>query len=113
MPIIPTDSGATLTRAAERAALWLTAHIAADGSIGGSRAPDLYFKVPSALALSGRRGTAALVLDWVAAHLLAADGTLRLPDEVERSRLVDTYGRGWVAWGAALCERRPAAGPGG
>ena len=21
---------------------------------------------------------------------------------------MDTYGRGWLAWGAALCERRPA-----
>ena len=92
-------------RAAERGAAWLTSHIDAGGCIGGSRAPGLYFKVPSALALNGRRGTAALVLDWIAAHLLAADGTLRLPDEVDRSRPVNTYDRGWLAWGAALCER--------
>ena len=100
----PTDSAA-VARSAERAAAWLTSHIDADGCIGGSRAPGLYFKVPSALALNGRRGTAALVLDWIAGHLLAADGTLRLPDEVDRSRPVNTYDRGWLAWGAALCER--------
>ena len=100
----PTDSGA-LPSAAERAAAWLTSHIDADGCISGSRDPGLYFKVPSALALNGRRGTAALVLDWIAGHLLAADGTLRLPDEVDRSRPVNTYDRGWLAWGAALCER--------
>ena len=100
----PTDS-APVASAAERAATWLTARIDADGCIGGSRAPGLYFKVPSALALNGRRGTAALVLDWITAHLLAADGTLKLPDEVDRSRPVNTYDRGWLAWGAALCER--------
>ncbi len=100
----PTDSGA-LSSAAERASAWLTSHIDADGCIGGSRAPGLYFKVPSALALNGRRGTAGVVLDWIAGHLLAADGTLKLPDEVDRSRPVNTYDRGWLAWGAALCER--------
>ena len=99
-----TDSGA-LSSAAERAAAWLTSQIDADGCIDGSRAPGLYFKVPSALALNGRRGPASLVLDWIAGHLLAADGTLRLPDEVDRSRPVNTYDRGWLAWGAALCER--------
>ena len=97
-----TDS---LSRAAGRAASWLASHIDADGCISGSRAPGLYFKVPSALALNGQRETAALVLDWIAAHLLAADGTLRLPEEVDRSRPVNTYDRGWLAWGAALCER--------
>lgn len=100
-----TDSGPAVARSAERAAAWLTSHIDADGCIGGNRAPGLYYKVPAALALNGRRGTAALVLDWIAAHLLAADGTLRLPDEVDRSRPVNTYDRGWLAWGAALCER--------
>ena len=100
-----TDSGPAVTRSAERAAAWLTSHIDADGCIGGNRAPGLYYKVPAALALNGRRGTAALVLDWIAAHLLAADGTLRLPGEVDRSRPVNTYDRGWLAWGAALCER--------
>ena len=88
-----------------RRPLGLTSHIDADGCIGGNRAPGLYYKVPAALALNGRRGTAALVLDWIAAHLLAADGTLNLPDEVDRSRPVNTYDRGWLAWGAALCER--------
>ena len=102
---LATDSGADVARAAERAATWLTSHIDADGCIGGNRAPGLYYKVPAALALNGRRGTAALVLDWIAAHLLAADGTLNLPDEVDRSRPVNTYDRGWLAWGAALCER--------
>ncbi len=99
-----TDTGA-LSSAAERATAWLTAHVDTDGCIGGSRAPGLYFKVPATLALNGRRGTAALVLDWIAGHLLAADGSLRLPDEVDRSRPVNTYDRGWLAWGAALCER--------
>ena len=98
-------SDAAIARSAERAAAWLAAHIDTDGCISGSRAPGLYFKVPATLALNGRRRTAALVLDWIAAHLLAADGTLRLPDEVDRSRPVNTYDRGWLAWGAALCER--------
>ena len=105
MPRIPTDSGPAVARSAERAAAWLTSHIDAYGCIGGNRAPGLYYKVPAALALNGRRGTAALVLDWIAAHLLAADGTLKLPGEVDRSRPVNTYDRGWLAWGAALCER--------
>ncbi|MCY4377057.1 MAG: hypothetical protein OXC31_25145, partial [Spirochaetaceae bacterium] len=65
----------------------------------------LYFKVPAALALNGRRGVAARVLDWIGRHLLAADGTPKLAAEVERERPVNTYDRGWLAWGAALCER--------
>ena len=63
------DSGA-LSSAAERAIAWLTADIDADGCIGGRCSPGYYFKVPAALALNGRRGTAALVLDWIAVHLL-------------------------------------------
>ena len=90
---------------AERGAVWLEERIDADGAIGGSDAPGLYFKVPAALALNGRRGVAARVLDWIADHLLAADGTLKLAAEVERERPVNTYDRGWLAWGAALCER--------
>jgi hypothetical protein len=91
--------------AAERGAAWVTDRVRADGSIGGNAAPGLYFKVPSALALNGRAGLAARVLDWIADHLLAADGTLKLAGEVERERPVNTYDRGWLAWGAALCER--------
>ena len=90
---------------AERGAVWLEERIDADGAIGGSDAPGLYFKVPAALALNGRRGFAARVLDWIARHLLAGDGTLKLAAEVERERPVNTYDRGWLAWGAALCER--------
>ena len=96
------DAAAT---AAERGAAWLDERIDADGSIGGSDAPGLYFKVPAALALNGRAGAAQRVLGWIAKHLLAADGSLKLAGAVERDRPVNSYDRGWLAWGAALCER--------
>ncbi len=91
--------------AVERGTAWLEERIDADGAIAGGDAPGLYFKVPAALALNGRRGAAARVLDRVARRLLAADGTLKLAAEVERERPVNTYDRGWLSWGAALCER--------
>ena len=99
------DAHPDVVEAAERGGAWLRERIDADGATGGSDAPGLYFKVPAALALNGRRGVAARVLDWIADHLLAADGTLKLAAEVERGRPVNTYDRGWLAWGAALCER--------
>ena len=95
----------TATTAADRGVAWLEERVDADGAVGGSDAPGLYFKVPAALALNGRRGVAARVLDRIARHLLAADGTLKLAGEIERERPVNTYDRGWLAWGAALCER--------
>ena len=99
------DAHPEVVEAAEQGVAWLRERIDAGGAIGGSDAPGLYFKVPAALALNGRRGVAARVLDRVADHLLAADGTLKLAGEVERERPVNTYDRGWLAWGAALCER--------
>ncbi len=103
--MVAVDAHPEVVEAAEQGVAWLRERIDAGGAIGGSDAPGLYFKVPAALALNGRRGVAARVLDRVADHLLAADGTLKLAGEVERERPVNTYDRGWLAWGAALCER--------
>ncbi len=73
-----------------------------DGKIAGNEAASLYYKVPVALALSGDVRGALRSLDWIAKHLLTKEGALSVPKEQSEGR---AYDRGWMIWGASLCQR--------
>jgi len=61
--------------AADRGVEWLVARIGADGHPGAGHCH--YYRIPWALALSGRRSEAAAVLTWVERTGLQANGDLR------------------------------------
>lgn len=98
-------SHADLDSGIDRALNWLSELSGSEGQLRDTEDPGAYFKLPAAWALAGRFGEANRSLNWIQERFLDSANHLALPAEVEQERPFNTYDRGWLAWGAMLCER--------
>lgn len=87
------------------ACAWLQSQVDQQGRVAASDQAALYYKMPASLALGGEWGAALRCLDWIAAHMLDDGRRLAIPADQEARRRMNTYDRGWLAWGAQTCGR--------
>jgi len=87
------------------ACAWLRNQVGDSGAIAGSDQAALYYKMPASLALGGAWETALRCLDWIGAHMVDKARRLAIPADQEARRRMNTYDRGWLAWGAQMCGR--------
>ncbi|MBV7335615.1 hypothetical protein KFU94_46695 [Chloroflexi bacterium TSY] len=88
----------------ERGMNWIAAQQRSDGSfcnredgVGG------YYKVPYALALTGRQREAQRLMNWIAAHHFTAEGDFRAPERKAHEPTHDAwpaYANAWLVQGA-------------
>ena len=105
--VAPENRLAAYAAARRRAVDFLLAHLNEDGSVGPTQEFVFYYRVPWALAVAGETSAAMRSLEWIARHMLDAEGAMRgsASPDAGRGRTTNTYPETILAFGAHLLRR--------